>query len=374
MGQSNFKKSNFGKSDFGESNLSALADYFASGCKTKKLFGLELEHFVVDADTRLSVPYYDGVELLLNRLQPIYGEPVFSQGHLTQKHLIGIIGKDASITLEPAGQLEISIAPKSDINEIEKIYDKFTKIISPILSDMNCELVCEGYHPKSKVDDLPLLPKRRYEFMERHFLSTGTRGKYMMKGTAATQVSIDYESEPDFSKKFRVANIIGPLLSFMYDNTSVFEGEPYEGRLIRTHIWNDVDPARSMVAAGALDKIGFGFCDYAEYVYGIPPIFVVEDGQEKFTGASPASEIFANRLMSRQDIEHLISMSFPDVRLKTSLEIRMVDSMPFKSAMAYMKLLERIFYNEATLDMVYQKTIEMGNSQVAELKERLMNL
>lgn len=356
--------------DYRDHNLSVMADYFASGCKKEKLFGLELEHFVVDASTCCSLPYDKGVEVLLERLQPLYGEPIFSTKE--KGRIIGIMGKEAAITLEPAAQLEISIAPSSEIAEVERIYNEFIAILNPILEDMGCKLVYAGYHPKSKVDELPLIPKIRYDYMEKYFATAGTRGKYMMKGTAATQVSIDYSSEEDFSKKFRVANIIGPFLSMMYDNTHIFEGEPFTGKMARTYIWNDVDPARSMVAKGGLDKVPFGFYDYAEYVYDTPPIFIVENGKEKYTGSKPASEIFADRAITTEEVEHIIAMVFPDVRLKTSLELRTTDSVPFESAKAYMNLLNSIFYDEANLNAIYQATLDIGNRQVAALKEGLM--
>ena len=357
--------------NFREHNLSAMVDHFASGCKKEKLFGLELEHFVVDVKTKRTLPYFDGVEAILKKFALLYGEPVYSNS--SPSHIIGINGQNAAITLEPAAQLEISIAPSSDVSKIRLVYDEFEKLLRPILEEHDCELICVGYHPKSKVDELPLIPKARYGFMDSYFKTVGTRGKYMMKGTAATQVSIDYESEADFIKKFRVANIIGPFLSKIFDNTEVFEGQPYEGKLARTYIWNDVDADRSMVVAGALDKPNFGFYDYAEYIYNTPPIFILENGQEKFTGPVPASEIFANRAMTQKDIEHVISMAFPDVRLKTNLELRTVDSVPIADAIRYTKLLGLIFYDQNNLDTLYEDSLDVGNIQVADLKERLMN-
>ena len=347
-------------------NISALAGYFASGCKNEKLLGLELEHFVVDKQTRRSLHYEKGVDLLLTRLQPLYGTPI-----LSQEHIIGISGKDASITLEPAAQLEISIKPLHNISEIARIYDEFINILTPILDDMDCELVCAGYHPKSKADELPLIPKSRYKYMDTHFKSTGTRGKYMMKGTAATQVSIDYSGEADFSKKYRVASILSPLFSLICDNTHVFEGQPFTGKMVRTYIWNDVDPGRSMIVRGALDG-DFGFNDYAAYVYGTSPIFLLDGDDVIYTGSKSNAELFADRLMMPEDIEHVASMVFPDVRLKKCIEIRMADSMPIDSVIDYLSLLKGIFYNESNLNSIYQQTLGVGNSEVEAAKEELM--
>jgi len=349
-----------------EHNISALSEYFASGCKKEKLLGLELEHFLVDTQTRNSLHYDKGVEKFLRRLQVIYGEPILSQGHI-----IGIVGENATITLEPAAQLEISFAPSHKLVDVAQGYDEFIDITSPILDDMGCELVCAGYHPKSKVDELPLIPKKRYEYMDSYFKTTGTRGKNMMKGSAATQVSIDYENEADFSKKFRVANILGPLLSLICDNTAVYEGERFRGNMARTYIWNDVDPDRSMVVKGALDE-KFGFQEYAKYIYNTPAILIVENGEELYTGSKPISELYADRPMTTNDIEHVISMVFPDVRLTTHLEIRMADSIPIESSLAFMALLKGVFYDRSNLNELYQMTRNIRNHDVAAAKSELM--
>lgn len=328
-------------------SVAELIEYFESGCKNEKLLGLELEHFIVDKKTRRSLPYYGGVELLLTRLQPLYGEAIISD----MGNIIGVSNERANITLEPAAQFEISAAPSADLSEIKNIYDEFTNIVTPLLDEINCEFVCLGYHPKSIIDELPLIPKSRYNHMYSHFEKTGNCGKNMMKGSAAAQVNIDYSSEADFKKKFRVSCVMGPLIAFICDNTPIFEGKPYDGNMARTYIWNNVDPARSGIPPGALD-MDYGFGDYAEYIYNMPDIYVPENESEY--------------------MEHCLSMVFPDVRLKTRLELRMADSMPIDAAMDFMKLLSAMFYNEQRLNDFYKMTEHIKNSDVDEAKASLM--
>lgn len=339
-------------------DISELVKYFESGCKEEKLLGLELEHFVIDKKTGHSIPYSNspgragGIEQLLTQLQPLYGEPILSDSG----RIIGITGEESAITLEPAAQLEISIAPKSDIAEISAVYEKFIGIISPVLTELGWELKCTGYHPLSKIDEMPLIPKSRYEHMYSHFAKVGTRGKYMMKGSAATQINIDYTSELDFIKKFRVANILGPIFAFVCDNSSTFEGKPYDKHMVRTYIWDDVDRMRSGIPPGALD-CEYGFLDYAKYIHDMPEIYTPDD---------------EDSLTDEDMIEHVLSMVFPDVRLKTRLELRMADSMPIGSALDFVKLVSDIFYNEDRLDVLYDKTLGIGNQDVEEAKTALI--
>jgi glutamate--cysteine ligase len=193
----------------------------------------------------------------------------------------------------------------------------------------------------------------------------------MMRGTAATQVAIDFGDEVDFSKKFRVANILGPLLALISDNTSVFEGEPYDGRMVRTYIWNDVDPDRSKIVKGALDG-AFGFRDYANYICDMPAVLLIEEGEAVFTGSKPVSELFADRRMTREDVEHVISMAFPDVRLKTYIEIRMADSLPIEQALAYLALLKGLLYDEGNLEELHSSTKGVRNQDVTQAKADLL--
>ena len=326
----------------------------------------------MDKKSQRSLPF-DSLEKILQGLQTSYGEPVYSYDNSSNtSRLIGIDRPGAPITLEPAAQLEISIGPVHEVHEFRPAYEKFISLLSPILEEMDATLLCLGYHPRSKVDELPIIPKQRYAFMDKHFKTTGSRGKNMMKGSAATQVSIDYESEVDFTKKFRLANILGPLFALACDNTAIFEGEPFL-RMARTYIWNDVDPARSMVVQGSLDAGGsFGFLAYAEYVYDTPPIIVMEGEECRYTGHKPASELFTARAITTQEIEHILGMVFPDVRLKTQIEIRVADSLPFERALSYTKMLKDIFYDSKKLECLYEKTLWIKNSDVTAAKEALI--
>ena len=347
-------------------NIERLVKFFEASCKERKLIGLELEHFVVRSTTGESVPYHDGVRRILENLLPTYGEPI-----RWNENLIGVFREGAHITLEPAAQLEISIGPSAHLRNIKRAYDEFLGQIEPILRDMGCKLVTAGYHPFSRVDEIPLLPKKRYEIMEKYFRTSGLMGKNMMKGTAATQVSIDFKDERDFKKKFRVANMLGPLFSFICDNSKAFEGEPFEGRMLRTQIWNNVCPSRSNVVPGALDT-DFGFYEYASYLYDLPAVMMPKQGDYISVGKSTFAEVYANSLMEDADVLHATSLAFPDVCLKNHIEIRMADSLPIRKALAYASLIKGLFYDAHNLDILHDVTLGVQNHHVIYAKQELI--
>ncbi|MCL2255899.1 MAG: glutamate-cysteine ligase family protein, partial [Firmicutes bacterium] len=305
-------------------NKQKLIEYFQSGIKSSKNhnIGLELEHFVVEKISQNTISFYgeNGVEEILKKISKYYDEKIYSENFL-----VGLKRKNIFITLEPAGQLEVSIGEFSELHEFENEYARFQGEIIPVLDEMSLELKTYGYHPVTKAADLPLVPKERYRLMHEHFKSTGTHGINMMRGTCATQISIDYYSEEDFKNKFRLANILTPILTFLSHNSPVFEGKK-NLKFVRKLIWENVDKARSKFVPNSLDG-DFGFLNYADYVMNSPPILVVaNDGKLDFTKNKTTNEIYSDKLMNENEVENTLSMFFPYVRLKKYIEIRMMDS------------------------------------------------
>ncbi|MDE6606489.1 MAG: hypothetical protein K2K54_01850, partial [Lachnospiraceae bacterium] len=173
-----------------------------------------------------------------------------------------------------------------------------------------------------------------------------TMGKNMMRATASVQVSLDYTDEADFVEKYRLACILSPIFALITDNSSVFEGKETEKRMVRTIIWNHTDPVRCGIFPHTFNKC-FGYRVYAEYLYEHPPILVIDgEGHAVFTGNKKACEIYHDREMTEKEVEHLLSMYFPDVRLKNYIELRAGDSMELPLALAYAALVKTVFYTD----------------------------
>ncbi|MGI6118733.1 MAG: glutamate-cysteine ligase family protein [Bilifractor sp.] len=331
-------------------NKDLLIDHFREGCKlhcTQKL-GLEEEHFIVHEDTRESVTYYEdhGVEWILGQIADRFPHIEKMDGHL-----IGCSNNDYAISLEPAAQFEVSIAPRENIRAILDIYDSFRQMIEPLLAENHYRLVSCGYQPKSRADDLPLIPKKRYEFMDRYFQKVDTRGRNMMRGTASTQISVDYRSETDFVQKIRCAYLIMPAIRILTDNVPVFEGEINRNRLVRARIWEHVDEDRCGIVPHLFDA-DFGFEAYADYLWNVPLIFRQSAEGPLYTGRKSARDIWPVMGMAESDVEHLLSMVFPDVRLKNYVEIRGADSMPEKYIAAYLALIKGIFFHNSVIHSI----------------------
>lgn len=353
------------KKNYEQQNLELLEQHFRDGCKLNcvQKLGIEVEHIIVHRESREAVTYGEeyGIAWLLHQLKPLYPHHYYENGDL-----LGLYNLDYSISLEPAAQLEVSIVPKESICVIRKIYQNFLQMIQPILESRDYELLTIGYQPKSKVDDLPMIPKKRYAYMDEYFKASGTRGRNMMRGTAATQISIDYCCEQDFIRKYRTAYLIMPALKLLSDNTPFFEGAPYPKYLARTEIWNHVDPARCGILKGLFDD-DFGFHTYAEYLWHLPLIFLPSKEGSIYTYSKKVKELWADHLMTPEDVEHVLSMTFLDVRVKHYVEIRGADSMPLEYVMSYLALIKGIFFEkEVAQHLLAQYPISVSDIQEAE--------
>ncbi len=327
-----------------EQNKADMIAYLQKGCKpqgTPLRFGVELEHFIVKNDTKEAVSYYGecGVEDILKQLLPFYEKQDYSQGHL-----VALIRKDIAISLEPAAQLEVSISPQEEIKEIGKIYEQFVLEITPILEQYDYEMVTTGYQPASKVEMLDLIPKDRYRFMDAYFAKIGPYGRQMMRGTAATQVSIDYYSEEDFKEKYKLLYQLKDSFSKMFENTPVYEGQEWKAGSLRAKIWENTDKRRFDIEP-FMENGTISFEGYVDFIMQAPIIVNKQNGVETYDERT-IGEICEGRRLTGDEMIHAMSMVFPMIRAKQFLEIRYADSMPIKRVMEYVEELKQTITKE----------------------------
>lgn len=337
-----------------ERNLELLERYFEKGCKSgeQQRIGVELEHFVSVKRTGQEVSYYgeDGVGALLKEW-----EEHFPVKYREKEALLGLSCQEYSLTLEPAAQLEISIAPQRELKSIYEIYRAFCHMAAPSLERRGYELVTRGYRTAAKADALAMIPKQRYEWMDRYFQSTGIAGRMMMRGTASAQVSIDYRNEQDFIRKCRVLSTVMPVLKLITDNTPAVEGKEWKKYLARTWIWNHVDAGRCGMLPGVFET-DFGFRKLAVHLWkNLEPVFLPGNTGAIPTGRRKVRELWEKRLLSSQDIEHIISMTFPDIRVKQYLELRGADSMPIPFVMGYAALVRGLTQQEQVMEEILER-------------------
>ena len=126
--------------------------------------------------------------------------------------------------------------------------------------------------------ELPIMPKGRYAIMLRHMPRVGNLGLDMMLRTCTIQVNLDYASEADMVKKFRVGLALQPVATALFANSPFTEGKPNGYKSFRSHIWEDTDPHRTGMLPFVFED-GFGYERYCDYALDVPMYFVFRDGK-----------------------------------------------------------------------------------------------
>lgn len=352
-------------------NIQALVSFFESGIKSPdapRKLGIELEHIVVHDDmSPVSYSAPDGIAKLLSELSADYPNVTTD----AEGDILGVSRPSEAVTIEPAAQVELSAGPFTDLASAEKTFAGFEKHVRALLQPRHERLLNIGYHPSAPARSLELIPKKRYKFMNRYLSAKDTCGPCMMRGSASTQVSIDYINVEDCLRKLRIAYALVPILALVSDNSPVFEGKKRDRKLVRTYVWEHVDTDRCGLIPGVFDR-DFSLERYAEHVLDTPAILVPDDHEQWRYSEQTFGEIYAEHEMTERDVEHAVSMLFPDVRLKTYVEIRPADCMPIPYVIAYTALIKGLFYRKESLEKLDDLFESVDEATFNEAKTQLM--
>jgi glutamate--cysteine ligase len=318
--------------------------------------GTEHEKFVYRLDDHRAPSWEEpgGIRDLLVGLTEFGWSPVEEGGKI-----IALTGSDGTISLEPAGQLELSGAPLRDLHESCAESGRHLQQVKAIGDRLGLGFLGLGMWPDKARADLPIMPKGRYAIMLRHMPRVGSLGLDMMLRTCTIQVNLDYSSEADMVKKFRVGLALQPIATALFANSPFTEGKPNGYKSFRSHIWEDTDPARTGMLPFVFDD-GFGYERYCDYALDVPMYFVFRDGQYIDAAGQSFRDFIEGKLSALPDekptiadwTDHL-STAFPEVRLKSFLEMRGADGGRWGRICALPALWVGLLYSGTALDAAW---------------------
>ena len=254
--------------------------------------GTEHEKFAFKWKDYRRLPYDGecGIRALLEGLQR------FGWAPLREKDtLIGLKRGDASVSLEPGGQLELAGAPLENIHQTcDEVHIHLAEA-EAVTKEMGAGLIGLGSDPKWQRADVPWMPKGRYRIMRDYMPKRGSLGLDMMLRTCTVQVNLDYASEADMVKKFRVGLALQPVATALFANSPFTEGKPNGFRSWRAQIWTDTDPDRTGMLPFAFED-GFGFERWVDYILDVPMYFVYRDGRYLDTSGQSFRDFMDGRL------------------------------------------------------------------------------
>ncbi len=336
-----------------------LAEYIAVGCKPRERWriGTEHEKFGFRLDDLAPPPYEPtdnqpgSIRDLLAGLQRFGGAPILDQGNM-----IGLVQDLAAISLEPAGQLELSGAPLETLHDTKAELDAHYDQVRAVSGDLRLGWMPLGFHPTASRDAMPWMPKGRYAIMRRHMARVGQLGLDMMTRTCTVQVNLDYGTEPDMVRKLRLSLLLQPLATALFANSPFVEGRPNGLLSNRAHVWTDTDNARSGIPPVMFED-GFGFERYAAWLIdSVPMYFVYRDGNYIDVAGACFRDFMEGRLPALAgtqatigDFADHMTTVFTDVRLKRFLEMRGADAGSAAMMLAQSALWVGLLYDDAAL-------------------------
>ncbi len=346
----------------------------ANGEKPKSDWRIGTEHEkLVFHHSDHSAPTYDedgGIRDILLSMQEFGWEPVEENGKV-----IAMRGVDGAVSLEPAGQLELSGAPLENLHQTCAETGRHLEQVKAIGDRCGVGFLGLGMWPDKTRAELPIMPKGRYEIMLRHMPRVGTMGLDMMLRTCTIQVNLDYSSEADMVKKFRTGLALQPLATALFANSPFTEGKPNGYLSYRSHIWSDTDPQRTGMLPFVFDE-DFGYERWVDYMLDVPMYFVFRDGKyidaagmsfrDFLKGELPA---LPGELPREADWWDHLSTAFPEVRLKSFLEMRGADGGPWNRICALPAFWVGLLYDQSALDAAW----DLVKNWSVEEREALRN-
>ncbi|WP_310498857.1 glutamate--cysteine ligase [Sandarakinorhabdus sp.] len=319
--------------------------------------GTEHEKFVYrTADHR--APSYDeagGIRDLLMGMTRFGWEPVMEGGNV-----IALKGADGAISLEPAGQFELSGAALETLHQTCAESNRHLKQCREIGGELGLGFLSLGFWPDKARSELPVMPKGRYVIMRAHMPRVGSLGLDMMLRTCTIQTNLDYASEADMVMKFRVSMALQPLATALFANSPFTERRPNGFKSFRSHIWTDTDPARTGTLPFVFED-GFGFERYTDYALDVPMYFVYRDGKYIDAAGHSFRDFLAGKLAVLPgekprvgDWKDHLSTAFPEVRMKGYLEMRGADGGRWDRICALPALWVGLLYDDVALDAAWQ--------------------
>jgi len=351
-----------------------LVDFLGGGTRPidQWRIGTEHEKFGFRLDD-LRPPTWEGpqgIGALLEGMTRFGWERVTEHGKL-----IALSRDNASVSLEPAGQLELSGAPLPTIHDTCCEVTCHLKEVKAVADELGLGFLGMGFQPKWRRDEMPWMPKGRYAIMRRYMPLVGSLGLDMMTRTCTVQVNLDIASEADMVKKFRVALALQPVATALFADSPFTEGKPNGFQSYRSHIWTDTDAGRT----GMLDFVfedGFGFERYVDYLLDVPMYFSYRNGEYIDLAGKSFRDFLAGKLPelpgvlpTLKDWADHMTTAFPEVRLKRYLEMRGADGGPWNRLCALPAFWVGLLYDSTALDAAWDLVKDFTRAERHALRD-----
>lgn len=337
-----------------------IVKLFEDGCKTTQNIGMEYERLPISQKNLKASDY----EVVCGFLREFAKEENWD--YITDDYnIIGLKQNHDTITLEPGCQIELSIKPEKTIFELKEKIDKLDKLMKPVLDKFGINLMSYGVSPLTTNKNINLIPKRRYGIMAKYLW--GILSDVMMRETAGIQCCIDFESEENAVRKFKIANKLSPFMTAMFANSPIRGGVDTGYKSFRALSWLNTDNDRCGFA-GMIENIN-SFEDYADCVLKTPMIFYNRNNEAlPLNGKIDFNEFMNDYDAEIEDFELHANLYFPEVRLRNFIEIRNHDCVGKGLQYSIPAIYKGILYDNSAIEEVEELLKEYDYGDFSELR------
>ena len=347
-------------------SVEQLVAYLRASEKPRERWRVGTEHEKIGLWTPelRPIPYEGarGVAAVLGAVASADGwEPV-----LEGEHVVALRKQNASITLEPGGQLELSGAPLRTIHETCAEFTAHLAVMKRVSEPLGLAWLGLGMHPIHGVPEIPSMPKQRYRIMRSYLPAHGSLALEMMYATATVQANFDFSDEADMVAKLRTALAVSPLVSAIFANSSLSEGKANGFVSRRLHIWQHTDPERTGLLPFAFEP-DFGYRRYIEWALDVPMFFVVKRGRYAPAGGMTFRHFMREgrdgERANLADFDRHLTTLFPEVRLKHVVEVRGADAVPPGLTCSLPALWKGILYDAQALEAAFALVADASHEE-----------
>ncbi len=338
-----------------------LQEYMQSGCKAPAQWriGTEHEKFLYHKDTHAPATYdgHDGrnIKNLLEILADRYAWTLVREGEM----VVGVTKGKYSIVLETGGQIELSGAPLADMHMTARELHNYLDEVRSVCNELNLGMMGIGLRPKVLEDNIPLITRPRYATMFANAATADKKRWALM--TAAVQTNIDYGSESDMIKKFRVGLALQPIVTAMFANSPFLAGQATPLLCQRqAYVHKASHEIQQKLLHVAFDA-GFDFQNYLRFIVQQPITMLLSGNEYEAPRGGSFEDLMAGKL-SGHDGRHAtlndfllhLSTIHSDVRLRNYIEMRGADAGQWRMLIALPALWTGLLYDSSALDEAYQ--------------------
>ena len=301
---------------------SDIVDYFNNGCKKEKHLKIGVEHekffFENKSNNRIN---FSTVLKIFDYLTKFGWKSIKEE-----QDIVSLSRGDQKITLEPGNQIELSGARLDNIHLTCDESYKFLEELKEVCNHLNLKMMSISFDPSSKLQDVSQTPKKRYKIMTEEMPKKGKLSLEMMYQTTGTQINLDYISESDFSKKFKLISHLVPLSIAIFANSPFKESKANGYLSYRSRVWQET--ARGGLPKSYLEEMNFE--KYTDMVINTPLLFIVKNNRHLSVNNKTFKDFMDGKINNLKptydDLKNHLSTIFTEVRLKQYLEIRSLDT------------------------------------------------